>query len=564
MKKIELTRLSEIRWDREHQARAGMNEDVIADYAEAMGRERERIEAGELVWPPLEVVQDAVSMEMWGWDGHHRSQAAARAGLELFPAIRTVAEDAKAMAQWLACGANQAHGLRRSNEDKRRAVEMALGMHPEMSDRSLAAHCGVSAPTVAVVRRDVCKSFTHEQAETRTRSDGRTFTVAPKAAPAETCFDAYGQPVAVGEIVRYSPPDVNNIPPRDATLRARIDEITDSMVTLRVWNPEFGSIEEYGRTVLCSKDCIAKLESAPAARPDTLAALRQYELDVTAAFNLGCSQGRALVKMEPPENHDQCNAYTDGYKQGQASAEDDCAQAHKDGYAEGVAGRPDLCPFADSISPKAAALAKHWREGFEAGQQYRAKMAATGLAGNDGDDDEAQEQPETTHEAAAPPPPPPPPLSAPPVRPVPARPAAHAASGDVPPPPMLVKCECEHAGESHHGEGGRCMLPWCQCQGFEAHPDSEEPDWDGGMDYDSLLEVFDRLAEPLGKAQWMRALMALQTLVERVFLADAPMGWIQTRDDIHAAKNAIGDAVRMANRMDGHLEAHCAKLRPKR
>src|SRR5262249_39078514 len=55
-------------------------------------------------------------------------------------------------AQWLASGANKAHGQRRTNEGKRRAVEMALRLHPERSDTWIASHVGVDRGTVTTHR----------------------------------------------------------------------------------------------------------------------------------------------------------------------------------------------------------------------------------------------------------------------------------------------------------------------------------------------------------------------------------------------------------------------------
>jgi hypothetical protein len=51
----------------------------------------------------------------------------------------------------------QRDGLRRTNEDKRGAVEQAL-KHPKagkMSDRAIAEHCGVTHSFVAKVREEV-------------------------------------------------------------------------------------------------------------------------------------------------------------------------------------------------------------------------------------------------------------------------------------------------------------------------------------------------------------------------------------------------------------------------
>lgn len=142
---VKLVRLDQIRIDGDTQTRVAVDEDVVAEYAVTYEQE---ISGGEARLPPVECVWDGVSY--WLWDGYHRYHAAGKAGAAEVP-VRWrpgTLQDAR----WLACGANTAHGLRRTNADKRRAVEMALAMHPEGSDRAIADHCGVSSPTVARVR----------------------------------------------------------------------------------------------------------------------------------------------------------------------------------------------------------------------------------------------------------------------------------------------------------------------------------------------------------------------------------------------------------------------------
>ena len=61
-------------------------------------------------------------------------------------------EGGKEEAKLNALGSNKNHGLRRSNADKRRAVETALSMRPKWSDRKIADHCGVHHQMVADAR----------------------------------------------------------------------------------------------------------------------------------------------------------------------------------------------------------------------------------------------------------------------------------------------------------------------------------------------------------------------------------------------------------------------------
>lgn len=126
--------LAEIQTRDELQPRIQMNIFIITDYADAMREGR--------TFPPIEVVWDGSTY--WLWDGFHRTRAAKQAGLVEIEV--NITEGTKEDAEWLALSANRTHGLRRSNEDKRRAVELAL-KHPKaagLSNYEIALHCGVS------------------------------------------------------------------------------------------------------------------------------------------------------------------------------------------------------------------------------------------------------------------------------------------------------------------------------------------------------------------------------------------------------------------------------------
>lgn len=129
-----------VRMDGDTQARVSVDDETVEEYAELMA-------AGTKL-PPLEVFHDGE--HYWLWDGFHRLQAAYQA--ELTVVRVNVRQGSLDDAQWSALGANKDHGKRRTNADKRRAVELALRRKPELSDRAIADHCGVSDKTVAAVR----------------------------------------------------------------------------------------------------------------------------------------------------------------------------------------------------------------------------------------------------------------------------------------------------------------------------------------------------------------------------------------------------------------------------
>lgn len=152
-----------IRMEADTQSRVEINQDVVDDYVEAMQRGVE--------FPPILVYYDEAGDLFILVDGFHRFLA----HLKLRPNDWIMAEQRIGTledARWDSFAANQSHGLRRTNADKRRAVEGAL-MHPKgatLSDNQIAKHVGVSHTTVQNVRRELelsCKICKIESREVR-------------------------------------------------------------------------------------------------------------------------------------------------------------------------------------------------------------------------------------------------------------------------------------------------------------------------------------------------------------------------------------------------------------
>jgi hypothetical protein len=163
--------IDKIRRDGGTQPRAGLDYQIVQEYAEAYVR-------GDK-FPPVDVVHDGTSY--WLVDGFHRVQGSLDAGNEEIEC--NVAPGTQSDAQWRSYASNAKHGLRRSNADKRRAVEAAL-RHPAgtaQSDRAIAEHVGVDHKTVGAIRRELEGTGEIPQSETRTGMDGRTITVPPPA-----------------------------------------------------------------------------------------------------------------------------------------------------------------------------------------------------------------------------------------------------------------------------------------------------------------------------------------------------------------------------------------------
>ena len=134
-----------IRLDGGTQPRAMIDQIVVTEYAEAM---REGAS-----FPAVVVWFDGT--DYWLSDGYHRVHAALTLGMDTIHAdVRTGTQQD---AQWHSYGVNATHGLRRTNDDKRRAVEAAL-RHPiaaTMSTRTIAEWCGVSHTFVNNLRPSV-------------------------------------------------------------------------------------------------------------------------------------------------------------------------------------------------------------------------------------------------------------------------------------------------------------------------------------------------------------------------------------------------------------------------
>jgi hypothetical protein len=161
--------LKKIRLDGGTQPRAELLIEVVEDYAEQMRN-------GD-TFPPITVFFDG--RDYWLADGFHRVTASQKAR-PAEPIEAEVIQGTRSDAQWYSYGVNKAHGLRRSNPDKARAVRAAL-LHPKgstASDRQIAEHVGVHFDTVTKYRRQLEDGGTIGKSDSRTGRDGRTINTA--------------------------------------------------------------------------------------------------------------------------------------------------------------------------------------------------------------------------------------------------------------------------------------------------------------------------------------------------------------------------------------------------
>jgi len=153
-----------IRLDGGTQPRVQVSQEVCDEYAEQM-------RAGQ-PFPHIDVYFDGE--DYWLADGFHRHQASmfARPGEAMECRIY---QGTQQDAQWHSYSVNKTHGLRRTNQDKIRAVKSAL-QHPEgagKSDRQIGEHVGVHFNTVSRHRKALEREVTITRSDSRTGRDGR-------------------------------------------------------------------------------------------------------------------------------------------------------------------------------------------------------------------------------------------------------------------------------------------------------------------------------------------------------------------------------------------------------
>lgn len=137
-----IVKISDIVLDPAAQARVALSEEIVCEYADAMKSGDE--------FPVPHLIFDGFIFYVA--DGNHRLKAAQLAGFTEIDA--SVTEGSFRDAVLIAVGANTSHGLRRTREDRRKAVRMLLADvgWGQWSDVEIARACKVSRELVAKVR----------------------------------------------------------------------------------------------------------------------------------------------------------------------------------------------------------------------------------------------------------------------------------------------------------------------------------------------------------------------------------------------------------------------------
>lgn len=138
--------LSVIRTDGGTQPRAELNTSHVDDLAEVL-------RDGSTFKDVIVVFYDGTSY--WLADGFHRYHAANRVGMSAMEV--DLKQGTQEDAIEYSCGANATHGLKRTNDDKRRSVARLLIIPKwrERSNREIARQCGVTEHLVRIIREEL-------------------------------------------------------------------------------------------------------------------------------------------------------------------------------------------------------------------------------------------------------------------------------------------------------------------------------------------------------------------------------------------------------------------------
>jgi len=192
--------LSKIRRDGGTQSRVGLHEPTILEYIEVL-------ESGRNFTTGVTVFYDG--SEYWLADGFHRCAAYERFGADVVDA--EVKQGSRREAVLHSVGANAEHGLKRTNADKRRAVELLLRDDEwvKASDRWIAEKCGVSYEFVRKLRPEVS---TVDTSTPKAGQDGKTYSP-PRTATSPGAERKRQAPAQVTPPVRVTaPPSVSSEP----------------------------------------------------------------------------------------------------------------------------------------------------------------------------------------------------------------------------------------------------------------------------------------------------------------------------------------------------------------
>lgn len=253
----------QIRIDGGTQARCEIDYDVVDDYAEQIENDAD--------FPPVVVFFDGASY--WLADGFHRFLARRKLDHEHIEC--DVRKGGVRDAKLFAVGANTAHGLKRTNADKRRAVEMLLedSEWVKKSDRWIAEQCGVSNNFVGDVRRQLSS----DDSSTREGRDGKLRELPRQSAMSELwaadqerrqIYSANNsddfEPVDLNAALPNRKPikrearDIGELAANAGSIAAQIKFLIEDIPATKRYQPAIDHLMDALRSVTSAKDAIGK------------------------------------------------------------------------------------------------------------------------------------------------------------------------------------------------------------------------------------------------------------------------------------------------------------------
>jgi hypothetical protein len=176
-----------IRTDGHTQSRVSVNEATVNEYAEALAHADDHL-------PAVVVFNDG--KDYWLADGFHRVAAYEKSARASIPADVRIGSKRDALLHSIGCNAK--HGLRRSNEDKRKAVGIVLddAEWSKLSDREVAKLCAVSNMLIGGMRKERETPAKPPPTQPPSSGGGNVATPKPSAGVGSLAGDAVQQPTA--------------------------------------------------------------------------------------------------------------------------------------------------------------------------------------------------------------------------------------------------------------------------------------------------------------------------------------------------------------------------------
>lgn len=187
-----IVKLDQIEIDHTTQSRSNINKSVVNEYSEA-------IDSG-IVFPSIILFYDGE--KYWIADGYHRYFANKNLGfLEINADVR---DGTKRDAILHSLSANTSHGLRRTNEDKKKSVLIVINDDEwcKWTDRKIAEVCDVSVSFVGSIRRPEVKKKQQKNRESSLKNKIKVESDSTNAKEKQNAYEENNNPASIMGVVR--------------------------------------------------------------------------------------------------------------------------------------------------------------------------------------------------------------------------------------------------------------------------------------------------------------------------------------------------------------------------